>query len=112
MISPFKNQVKQKSVSASQAWKFCSIDPAVNVQITAGESGMEALSPITIPQFLRRTVDKASDEKALCWKDNKDAPWQGLTYAAYIKLIYDVAKSFLKVHANKLCKFPCKFCYV
>ena len=51
---------------------------------------------MTIPQFFKRTFDHFSNDAALFWKDEKDL-WQTLTYGMYKKLIYDVAKSFLKV---------------
>ena len=62
-----------------------------------GESGVSALQSMTIPQFLKRTVGETPDGKALCWKDNKEDPWQSLTFTQYMKLIYDTVKSFLKV---------------
>ena len=68
------------------------------MQIAVGKSGISALQPITIPHFIKRTVDKLPDGEALHWKDNKDGPWQSVTYAEYLKLIYDAAKSFLKVY--------------
>ena len=66
------------------------------MDITLRESGILAIPPITIPKFFERTFDKMPTEKALCWKDN-DAEWMHITYSEYKKLIYDVAKSFLKV---------------
>ena len=73
--------------------------PTETVDIAIGESGVEALPPITIPRFFKRTFDKIPNGKALCWKDDKDDTWQSITYAEYKKLIYNVAKSFLKVRA-------------
>ena len=77
--------------------RFHCCHPTETVDIAIGESGVEALPPVTIPEFFKRTFDKIPNGKALCWKDNKDGPWQSMTYAEYKKLIYSVAKSFLKV---------------
>ena len=71
--------------------------PDATVDIALGQSGVEALPPVTIPEFFKRTFDKIPNGKALCWKSNKEGPWQSMTYAEYKKLIYNVAKSFLKV---------------
>lgn len=74
-----------------------SFNPAETVDINIGESGVRANKPMTIPQVLQQTCDRLPDGPALRWKDNKEGPWNTLTYIAYQKLIYNVAKSFLKV---------------
>ena len=88
---------------AKQPRKFRCFDPAGTVDITTGQSGIRAIQPITIPQLCQKTFDKLPNGKALCWKDNKEEPWKSLTYAEYRKLIYNIAKSFLKVlHYSKI----------
>ena len=88
---------EEEPVVPKQPRKMYCLDPTDTVDIAIGESGIRALKPMTIPQFIKRTVDKIPDGKALCWKDNKEASWQSLTYTEYLKLIYNTAKSFLKV---------------
>ena len=88
---------EEEPVAAKKPRKMYCLDPTDTVDIAVGESGIRALEPITIPQFMKRTVDKIPDGKALCWKDNKEDQWQSLTYTQYLKLIYNTAKSFLKV---------------
>jgi len=74
------------------------------VDIALAKSGIAALPPITIPEFYKQTFNNAPNVKALCWKDNKEGPWRSMTYAEYKKLIYNVAKSFLKVMNACICK--------
>ena len=50
---------------------------------------------MTIPDLYSNMFNKKPDEIALKWKDNGE--WQHKTYAEYKDLIYNVAKSFLKV---------------
>jgi len=71
--------------------------PTETVDITIGQCGVEALPPTTIPEFFKRTFNKIPNGQALCWKDNKEDTWHSMTYLEYKKLIYNVAKSFLKV---------------
>ena len=63
-------------------------------KVIKGDPDIQA--PVTIPHFLKRTFDRFPNDPALSWKDEEDL-WQSLTYAQYKKLIYNVAKSFLKV---------------
>ncbi|XP_065884226.1 long-chain-fatty-acid--CoA ligase ACSBG2-like [Dysidea avara] len=88
---------EEEPMVTKKSKKMYCLDPTDTVDITVGESGIRALEPITIPQFMKRTVDKIPDGKALCWKNNKEDPWQSLTYTQYLKLIYNTAKSFLKL---------------
>ena len=83
--------------TAKQQRKLRSFDPTDTVDIAIGESGIQAAQPITVPQFFQKTSDKLPDGRALCWKDKKEDSWQIVTYAEYKKLIYNVAKSFIKV---------------
>lgn len=94
--SPKEEEAAAKPV-AKQPRKLRCFDPTDTVDIAIGQSGVESTKPVTVPQFFQRTFDKIPNSPALCWKDNKEDPWQNLTYAQYKKLIYDVAKSFLKV---------------
>jgi len=71
--------------------------PTETVDIAIGQSGVEALPPTTIPEFFKRTFNKIPNGQALCWKDNKEDTWHSMTYSEYKKLLYNVAKSFLKV---------------
>ena len=82
---------------AKQPRKLRCCNSTDTVDIAIGASGVAANKPMTVPQFLQRTCDKLSNGVALCWKDKKEGPWQSLMYAQYKKLIYNVAKSFLKV---------------
>ena len=82
---------------AKQPRKLRCCDPTDTVDIAIGASGTAAVKPKTVPQFFQGTCDKLPNGVALCWKDRKEEPWQSLTYAQYKKLIYNVAKSFLKV---------------
>jgi len=63
-----------------------------------GETDIEAENATTIPDFLNKTCDEMPDVKALFWKDSEGKPWQDMTYADYKILVYNVAKSFLKVY--------------
>ena len=83
--------------TAKQPRKLRCHDPTDTVDLAIGESGITTKKPVTISEFFKKTFDEMPDVKALCWKDNKDDPWQSITYADYKKLIYSVAKSFLKV---------------
>ena len=77
--------------------KLRCVDPTDTVDILMGEAGINASKPVTVSALFERTFKTWPDVKALCWKNKKEEPWQILTYAQYKKLIYDVAKSFLKV---------------
>ena len=79
------------------ARKLRCCDPTDTVNILLGKSGISSINPVTIPKLYERVFNKIPNGKALCWKDNKGGPWQSMTYAEYKKLIYNVAKSFLKV---------------
>ena len=93
---PEEEEATSKPVAKRQR-KFRCCNPTDTVDIAIGASGFAANKPMTVPQFLQRTCDKVPNGVALCWKDKKEDPWQSLTYAQYKKLIYNVAKSFLKV---------------
>ena len=80
-----------------QPRKLRCFDPAGTVDITVGQTGVTAEKPITVPEFCNKTFEKWPEVTALCWKDKKEDPWKSLTYAQYKKLIYNVAKSFIKV---------------
>ena len=78
--------------------KLRCIDPSGTVDIRVGKTGIGASKPITVPTFFENAFKTYPDVKALCWKDKKEDPWRSLTYAQYKRLIYNVAKSFLKVN--------------
>jgi len=88
---------KEDEPTAKQPRKLRCYDPTDTVDLSIGESGIKVKKPVTIPEFFRKTFDGMPDVKALCWKENKEDPWQSMTYSEYKKLIYNVAKSFLKV---------------
>jgi len=73
-----------------------SFDPSKAVFISKGVTGVEAEEPVTIPQLYNRIFRMKPNEKALCWKGKNDQ-WQSMVYIEYKNLIYNVAKSFLKV---------------
>ena len=77
--------------------KLRCIDPIGTVDLLVGRSGIGASKPMTVPTFFENSFKTWPNVKALCWKDKKEDPWKSLTYAQYKKLIYNVAKSFLKV---------------
>ena len=77
--------------------KLRCFDPTGTVDILMGTAGITGDKPTTISQFLKKTIESWPDVNALCWKDKKEEPWKSLTYAQYEKLIYNVAKSFIKV---------------
>ena len=83
--------------TAKQFRKLRCYDPSDTVDLAVGQSGVAAKKPVTIPEFFKKTFDEMPTVKALCWKDKKEDPWQSMTYAEYKKLIYAVAKSYLKV---------------
>ena len=62
-----------------------------------GDSGITAEKPVTIPQFFKKAFDTWPEVNALSWKDKKEESWKNYTYAEYKQLVYNVAKSFLKV---------------
>ena len=82
---------------AKQPRKVRCFDPTDTVDIDIGQSGVAANKPLTVPQYFQITFDKLPDNPALSWKDKKEEPWKSLTYTQYKKLIYNVAKSLIKV---------------
>ena len=82
---------------AMQPRKFWCIDPTDTVEIRMGNFGIAAEEPVTIPQFFKNAFKMWPNVKALCWKDKKEGPWKSLTYTEYKQLVYNVAKSFLRV---------------
>ena len=73
------------------------VDPEGTVDIPIGSTGITVNKPVTIPQFFTKTFEAWPEVKALCWKDKKEEPFKSITYAEYKQLVYNVAKSFLKV---------------
>ena len=92
-----KEEMTTKPRKAKQPHKVCCFDPTDTVHIPMGQSGVAANIPLTVPQFFQLTFEKLPDQPALSWQDKKEEPWKSLTYAQYRKLIYDVAKSLIKV---------------
>ena len=86
-----------KPAVAKQPHKMRCFDPTDTVDIAIGQSGVAAKKPLTVPQFFQTTFEKLPDQPALSWQDKKEEPWKSLTYAQYRKLIYNVAKSLIKV---------------
>ena len=72
-------------------------NPAKPVNKRSGRSGIAAKKPVTIPKFFIERFNVWPKVKALCWKDKMVEPWQSKTYTEYKQLVYNVAKSFLKV---------------
>lgn len=94
--SPKEEETTAKPV-AKQPRQLRCFDPAGTVDIAMGRSGVEARKPVTVAHFFQQSFDQLPNHPALCWKNKKEDPWQSLTYTEYKKLIYNVAKSFLKV---------------
>ena len=86
----------QPAVAKPQRKVRC-FDPTGTVDIAIGQSGVAAKKPLTVPQYFQKAFDKLPDQTALSWQDKKKEPWKSLTYAQYKKLIYNVAKSLIKV---------------
>ena len=86
-----------KPAGAKQPRKECCFDPTGTVEIPIGQSGIVANKPLTVSQFFQLTFDKLPDNPALSWQDKEEEPWKSLTYAQYKKLIYNIAKSLIKV---------------
>ena len=82
---------------AKQTRKVRCFDPTGTTDIPIRQSGIAAKKPLTVPQFFQETFNKLPNQPALKWKGKKKEPWESLTYAQYKKLIYNVAKSFIKV---------------
>ena len=108
-IEEDKSQVNEKSEAtpqeeetttkpvAKQLQKLLCSDPTGTVDIRMGSSGITADKLMTVAQFFNKTFDWIPNNTALCWKNKKEDPWQSITYTEYKALIYNVAKSFLKV---------------
>ena len=92
-----KEEPTAKPVAKQPQKTLRCFDPTGTVDIIRGTSGVAADEPMTVSQFFKKTFDKIPDKEAISWKSNKEGPWQHLTYAEYKRLIYNVAKSFLKV---------------
>ena len=98
VTSPREETAAMDRRVAKQPRKLRCCEPTETLDIAIGASGVAAIKPITVPQFFQITCDKLANVGALCWKDRKEDPaWQIITYTHYKKLIYNVAKSFLKV---------------
>ena len=95
--SPKEEEPTAKPVAKQPQKTLRCFDPTGTVDIIRGTSGVAADEPMTVSQFFKKTIDKIPDKEAVSWKSNKEGPWQHLTYAEYKRLIYNVAKSFLKV---------------
>ena len=103
-----KSQVNEKDIISSQQegkqlngkfeGKFRCFDPSDTVDIAIEEHDGHVIKLITIPLLFQSICDKLPDGVALCWKEGKVDQWQKLTYSQYRELIYNVAKSFLKVN--------------
>jgi len=85
----------QEIPATTRKLRCCDVTDTVDILL--GESAISSVNPVTIPQLYERVFIKIPNGKALCWKDSKEGPWQSITYAEYKNLIYNVAKSFIKV---------------
>ena len=75
-----------------------STDPRQGVDLVVSDATeLEAAAPITLGAMFRKTVEKAPDHPALCFKENQEGEWQTITYAQYYRYCIQAAKSFLKV---------------
>lgn len=95
-----KEKEEEKEPTAKpvkQAGKLWCSDPTGTSDIALGQSGITADKPTTVSKLFKYAFETWPNVKALCWKDKKEEPWKSLTYTEYRKLIYNTAKSFLKV---------------
>ena len=98
-------QLSQKNIISSQqgsraeqlSRKFRCFDPSDAVDIAIEECNGHVIKPMTIPQLFQSICAKLPGGVALCWKEGRENQWQRSTYSQYKELIYNVAKSFLKV---------------
>ena len=88
---------EEKEPADKSSRRLRCVDPEGTVDIPIGNTGITVNKPMTIPQFFTKTFEAWPEVKALCWKDKKEEPFKSLTYAEYKQLVYNVAKSFLKV---------------
>ena len=65
------------------------------VKLRVGTSQHDKVSPITVHEMFKRTVEKAGDLVALAVKRNDQ--WQKWTYSQYMEDCRAVAKGFIKV---------------
>ncbi|XP_065886216.1 uncharacterized protein [Dysidea avara] len=93
--SGFEKVISKQAKENKEIAKLRCSDLADSVYIASGETGVAAEEPMTIPDLYSNMFNKKPDEIALKWKDNGE--WQHKTYAEYKDLIYNVAKSFLKL---------------
>ena len=91
------SQQGAKQISGKFEGKFRCFDPSDTVDIVIEEHDGHVIKLITIPLLFQSICDKLPDGVALCWKEGKEDQWQRLTYSQYRELVYNVAKSFLKV---------------
>lgn len=68
------------------------------VDLTIGESGMEAEKPINVGQLFKSTVERHPRHPALSYKEN--GTWIAVSYSEYYSRCIKAAKSFLKVRVE------------
>ena len=83
--------------------KMRSIDPANGPDISMGESGLSADTPMTVADMFKMTLSRVPDRTALKYRSGDT--WKEITYRQYYDLTVAAAKSFLKVHLSSALKF-------
>ena len=73
-------------------------NPDEVVDLAIGESGTEAMNPVTVGQLFKNTLERFSDHPALKYKE--DGTWKEISYKEYYDLCIKAAKSFLKVRVG------------
>ena len=82
----------------SACTKVCTWVPEGVVDLAIGESGIEAMKPVTVGEIFKDVEARFPRRPALKYKE--DGVWKTITYTAYYNLCFKAAKSFLKVRVR------------
>ena len=93
--------------------QVCTWMPDMGVEVAIGESGINAVEPITVGQLFKKSVKRFSMHPALKYKE--DGTWKSITYTGYYNLCIKAAKSFLKVRMGTAMAYknvPCNTSFI